>query len=137
MNLYDLTVAAQSDISTYRHPNIEEWKAAIDPVLVAAGESSIGRDTIEDVLLSEDYLTIETSYVVRGCENSNTIRIPVELLQSANPVWEANAYRLRINVAAAQLRVSKAQSELNASTEMLAKLQAQLHEHLKAPENAE
>ena len=36
MNLYDLTVAAEQDVSTYRSADIDEWRAAIEAELAAS-----------------------------------------------------------------------------------------------------
>jgi hypothetical protein len=98
MNLYELTVAAEAEFSTYRHADIDDWIEAIDPVLEAYGESMMGSDKVEDITLTDDSLNIRTSYSVRCCSQSNEISIPVSILKADDPVRAAIASRAKTPV---------------------------------------
>ena len=95
MSLYALTAQAECDFFVLRRPNVDEWIAAIDPVLLSAGECCIGNDRIDDITLGENELRITTSYSVRGCVQTNDLRLPVYILKADEPVRAA--YRYRIN----------------------------------------
>jgi len=126
MNLYDLTLAAESEVSTYRSADIDEWRAAIDPVLKAAGECAVGSDKVDDISLSANTLTIRTSYSVRCCAQTNSMSIPVSILKAENPVQAATRFRLGNELAEAKNRMAAAQRALTEYTEKVASLEAEL-----------
>lgn len=126
MNLYDLTLAAESEVSTYRSADIDEWRAAIDPVLKAAGECVVGTDKVDDISVSAKTLTIRTSYSVRCCAQNNSMSIPVAILKAENPVQAATRYRLGNELVEAKNRMAAAQRALAESTEKVALLEAEL-----------
>ena len=63
MNLYELTIEAESNVSRYRHADIDEWCKAIDPVLKAAGKCNIDKDTVTDITIATDFVYIRTEYL--------------------------------------------------------------------------
>jgi hypothetical protein len=126
MNLYDQTLAAESEVSIYRSANISEWIEAIDPVLKAAGECSIGRDTVDDISVSETTLTIRTSYSVRCCPQNNDMSLPISVLKADNPIQAATHYRLGNELAEAKTSLSAAQRVLTENTKKVALLEAEL-----------
>lgn len=94
MNLYEMTRAAASEVAHVRNPNLDAWRAAIDEVLIAAGDCTVGKDKIESLTVSDSMLQITTSYVLRGCEMENDISIPIEVVMAENPVKAANLFRV-------------------------------------------
>ena len=126
MNLYDLTLAAESKVSTYRSANIDEWCAAIDPVLKADGECVVGGDKVDDISVSESTLTIRTSYSVRCCAQTNDMSIPVDILKAGNPVQAATRYRISRELAEAKSRLAATQRDLAEYTERVTSLEAEL-----------
>ena len=126
MNLYDRTLAAESDVSTYRSANIDEWIAAIDPVLKAAGECAIGSDKVDDITVSAKKLTIRTSYSVRCCAQTNDMSLPISILEADNPIQAATRYRLGKELAEAKARLATTQRALTEYTEKVAALEAEL-----------
>lgn len=126
MNLYDQTLAAESDVSTYRSANIDEWIAAIDPVLKAAGECAIGSDKVDGITVSAKTLTIRTSYSVRCCAQNNDMSLPISILTADNPIQAATRYRLGKELAEANTRLAAAQRALTEYTEKVANLEAEL-----------
>lgn len=121
MNLYDLTVAAEQDVSTYRSADIEEWRAAIDPVLKAAGEHVVGKDSVDDIALTDTELRIIASYSVRCCDQTRYMRLPIYIVMAENPVRAATHYRVGKELSEAKSRLAAAQ---RAVTECSAKVSA-------------
>ena len=94
MSLYAMACAAEKEINTYRHADIDKWAKAIDPVLEAASECTIGNDCVEDIQVSDTELSIRTSYSVRCCAQNNDMTLPIIILESADPILAATKYRL-------------------------------------------
>ena len=126
MNLYDRTLAAESDVSTYRSANIDEWIAAIDPVLQAAGECAIGGDKVDDITVSAKTLAIRTSYSVRCCAQTNDMSLPISILEAENPIQAATRYRVGRELAEAKAHLATTQRALTEYTEKVASLEAEL-----------
>lgn len=131
-NIYDLTLAAEVAVSTYRRPDIREWRDAIDMVLDAAGESCIGGDTVEAIDTSGDTLTIDTSYVSRGCPDTSTVSLPLAILKADNPVSAAQRYRLDTEIETAKAALADAQRVVSSRAAALAKLEGELVEFCAA-----
>lgn len=126
MSLYDLTVSAMAEVDTYCYADIDEWRAAIDPVLKAAGMATVMGDKVEELTLDKDDLLICTSYSVRGCHNTNHMRLPLSIIKADNPIQAAYHYELSKDLAQAKQRVSHAQSELDNASQLVALLEAKL-----------
>ena len=95
MNLYEMTLDARQKVDTYRHADIDDWVKAIDPVLQALGKAPIWRDRVDDISINSKSVTIRTSYTVRGCADSDTVNVPLAVLNADDPVKEASLCRLR------------------------------------------
>lgn len=106
MNLYDLTIEASSQVETYKYPDLDEWRAAIDPVLSAANVPTVGADCVESIYLDSRELYITTSYSVRCCDQTNNIRIPINILKDADPIKAAHRYRLTNAIANTKMDIS-------------------------------
>lgn len=126
MNLYDLTVAAEQDVSTYRSADIDEWRAAIDPVLKAAGECAVGNDKVDDITLTKTELRIRTSYSVRCCAQTNDMSLPISIIRAENPVQAATHYRVGKELLDAKSRLAAAQRSVTEYSEKVASLEAEL-----------
>jgi hypothetical protein len=126
MNLYDLTLAAQSAVNTYRNPDIVDWIIAIDPVLTAAGQGSIGTDTVQEIEVSNHSVTIRTAYTVRGCDDTAEMTLPLTVVNAEDPLKEAHRYQLTEALAVAKHQAADAQRTLNRSTERVTELEAEL-----------
>lgn len=125
MTLYDQTLVAESEVATYRSANIDDWIAVIDPVLKAAGECTIGSDKVDDVSVSADTVTINTSYSVRCCLQTNSMRIPVSILRADNPIQAATRYRLDMEIADAKNRLASAHRTVTEYSEKVVLLEAE------------
>lgn len=119
MNLYELTVDAASKVDIYKNPDIAEWIAAIDPVLSAADKSCIGSDTVEAITVAKTLVHITTSYTVRGCEDTTTVKFPIDVLMAADPVHAAKLYRLNQRIALTEQAIAASQEAIKESTESL------------------
>lgn len=126
MALFTLTVEAQAAVAKYRQPAIGVWRAAIDPVLLAAGETTLGRDAVTDITLAGDHLSINTSYSALGCTHDDIIVIPISLLRADNPVHAANLYRLEGLMAAAKNQLARAQTTVAHAAKRVASLEDEL-----------
>lgn len=126
MSLHDLTVAAEQEFATYRDANIDEWRAAIDPVLKAAGECVIGNDKVDDIEVSAKEIRIRASYSVRCCAQTNDMRLPAFIVKSENPVQAATRYRIDKELSVAKSRLAAAQRSVIEHSEKVTSLEAEL-----------
>ena len=125
MNLYELTLDAELQVDTYKNPEIDEWRAAIDPILQAAGQPIVGIDSVDFINLNTIELSITTSYSVRCCDQTNTIRIPLNILKAANPIKAANLFRLNKLIAKAKSDILNAERTIETQTKTLETLAAE------------
>ena len=112
MNLIELSEDAESKIAMYRYPDLSEWVSAIDPILEAAGECSIGRDHIESIYLSKTGLNISTSFSSRCCEMSNTMFIPMAILTAENPIRFAKLRKLEGKIRSSEYALEQAKDSI-------------------------
>lgn len=112
MNLYDLTVEAEKKVEAYRHPDLNDWKQLMDPVLKAAGHNTIGADHVDRLTLGDTVVSIQTAYTVRGCEQTEYMELPLALLKAENPVQAATQYRLEEALKDARYQLSVAEKTM-------------------------
>lgn len=125
MTLYDLTVVAEHRVSTYKNPNISEWIAAIDPVLSAAGQPCICTDTVEDITIGETTLWIKTSYSVRGCADTNSIEIPLDIITASDPVHAARLFKVTNDIERFTNAIKSSEEAIKSDTAKLQKFLAE------------
>jgi hypothetical protein len=96
-SLRELTSAAIDEITLYRSPDIDEFRAAINPVLMASGRSSISNDCVESICETVRFyygtqipgIEIQTSWSTRGCVQSSEYFIPAFIIDAEDPVYTA------------------------------------------------
>lgn len=110
--LYDRTLEASAEVSRLKHPDIDDWIKEIDLVLSAAGECLIGSDKVEMILIYDNHVSIETSYSVRCCAQSNEMSIPTSVLTADDPIKAANKFRLDRELNSIPLEKQSAQKKL-------------------------
>ena len=125
MNLYELTLNAESQVEIYKNPDIDEWRVAIDPVLRAVGQPTVGQDTVESICLDRSELSITTSYSVRCCDQTNYIRLPLNILKAEDPVKAANLFRLKNAIETVKLDILHAERMIYKRKETLEALSAE------------
>lgn len=111
MNLYEMTQEAINQFDMYRYPDLDDWKEKIDLVLSELGECKIGNDKIERLYFSKNSLEINTSYSVRCCSQTNHMSIPLEILESDNPIKKAKQTFLTKELATAEYQVQLKKKE--------------------------
>lgn len=124
--LYQRTLDAALNVRTYKNADIDDWIAEIDPILKAAGECVIGRDKVESILVSDKDVSIETSYSVRCCDQSNEMSIPLHILNSDDPAKAANKFRIESELKNVMHQKSCAQKTIEACLEKEKILQSEL-----------
>lgn len=129
MNIIELTENAIEQFATYRNPDIDKWVEIIDPILKAAGELTIGRDSVEYIRMSDDMLYIETSYTCRGCSNSNEMKLPRHILESDDPMKAANVHRIEKKLADVEYSIGNKNKEVSWLEQQLEKLQKEYREY--------
>lgn len=110
----------------YKHPDTEEFRKAIDPILKAGGLTTIGNDCIESVDTRNGMLYITTSWSCRGCSNSSDIRLPLHLLDATDPIKAATIWGLKGKIEGARQKMAEHQGQANWYQKQMNDLQAQL-----------
>jgi hypothetical protein len=93
--LRELLDDAIHQVSTYKHPNIEEFQERISKVLVAHGQGSIEYDKIEDITERDGKVKIETSWMARQCDQRSTYELPAAVIDAEDHIKAANVLRLQ------------------------------------------
>lgn len=124
MTLLEETQQAVQKFQYYRYPNIDSWIEKIDEILLAIHKPRIGQDTLEEITLDDNYLTIHTSYSVRCCEQNNRMEIPLFILASKNPIKIAKNHYLENQMKEVQLEVEKAEKNLVYAKKKLLNIQS-------------
>lgn len=126
MNLIEMTEKSIRNIHVFREPDIDDWVAAIDPILEAAGECCIGRDSVESISLTSAGVHIVSSFTSRSCPMSNEMYLPRVILESEDPIKAANIYRLTNKIREVKNELSFARDKTVRNEDKLAKLVAEL-----------
>lgn len=129
--LLEIIQLAENAIDMYRHPNLDEFRAAVDPVLAALGQCTVDGDKVESISIGQDYVSITTSYSCRGCHNTNDSTIPMSIVEAADPVRAATERTLRKNLAKAVDELVAAKARIPRLEELSNNAAATLAEFLK------
>ena len=132
--LIDLIEEAASRIDTYKHPNLDAFRAAVDPILSALGECTVGGDRVESVGIDRSYVYITTWQSCRGCSNTNDLTIPIAIIEAEDPVRAATEHTLRAKLTKAVEELNYARSRVPVLEELSQKAALDLATFLK--ENA-
>lgn len=90
---------AINQVDTYKHPQLDEFKTAIKPILKAyLGRSFADHDDITSIDIYNGELRICTEYYVRSCHQTDDFEIPMEIINSDNPIKTATEYHLKLEV---------------------------------------
>lgn len=126
MNLMEMTQDAIERIELYRAPNIDAWCDAIDPILKAAGELIIDDDAVIAIYFHYGFVHIETTYTSRGCDQYNSMRISIDILNSEDPIKAATLYRLEKEIKECENQYSYSRDQTTRLEAKLADLKKQL-----------
>lgn len=94
--LRQLLDEASSAISIYKNPDIDELRERLNPVLEAAGLGSTGRDhiaAIDEYAGMGGYFEIRTEWSARQCAQTSEYRLPVSIVDAADPLQTAAAWK--------------------------------------------
>lgn len=108
--LRQLLDEAQSAISIYKHPDLDELRPRLNEVLDATGLGTTGRDHITDIdehTGNGGYFAIRTEYSVRSCAKSDTFYLPKSIVDAADPVQAARAWKHDKTVREAEAEVDR------------------------------
>lgn len=111
--LYKLIKDAAHDIGYYSHPDLTEFRSAIDPVLEALGESTIGADNVESIDFYPEFVKIESSYTCRGCGNTSDHTIPMVIVEAVDPVRAATEHTLRARLSESIQKLQHARNSIS------------------------
>lgn len=126
MNLLEQTTKAAGAVALFRHPDLGDWTAWIDPIIEAAGQEPIGNGTVTDIKVTSDYVII-THEVVRGIDRrTETSVLSMTTIQSADPIVSARRDRLERDLREANDELYVARLRLNRAEMAVEKLQAQI-----------
>lgn len=121
-----LIAEAQSDINTYRDPDISDFVGMMDKILSAAGLGAIGSDRVSVVTIQSGIVYIQTRYSVRGCAQSSSYEFPASILDAVDPVKAATSWGLERRLDAAHREVEETRRMLLHREEKLAKAKTAL-----------
>lgn len=131
--LRELLDDAMHKVDTYRSPNLDDFRAAINPVLAALNEGSIGEyDGVSSITETAKEVIINTEWMVRQCEQTSRLVIPAYIIDAVDPVKEATRYYLIQCVAGAKEIVIRREHQLHTAKAALEQAQSKLDEFLKA-----
>lgn len=125
-HIRDMIADAIERIDTYKNPDTSAVEAVLDPILKAAGLQTIDNDRLVGLYINEraGHLSITTEYSVRGCTSNNDMKLPLAVIDAADPLKAANGWRVdrRMRRAAseqtkAQKALDEAEFELKSATE--------------------
>ncbi len=108
--LRQLLDEAESAISIYKHPDLDELRPRLNEVLGAAGLGTTGSDHITAIYEHTGqggYFEIRTEYSVRCCAQSDTFCLPKSIVDAADPVQAARAWKHDKTVSDAEAEVDR------------------------------
>lgn len=117
---------AESQLNTYKHPDIDDFKVEMSKVLEAGGLGSLMRDCVERISEYNGRIEIDTSWSARGCAQTSTYHLPSSIVDSEDPIREAKLYGVNKRLGEAKAELSKYQSYVNDYAAKVAALQAEL-----------
>lgn len=126
MNLYELAVDAATAVETYKHPNLDEWVDAIDPILKALDAPPVWGDQVDYIQVTKESVCIGISYTVRQCHQTDTRTIPLSVLKSSDPIKAANLYRVNKALTKARIGLEFAHKKVAIYAEDISKLELEL-----------
>lgn len=105
----EIIAEAQAQMSTYKHPEIDECKKLLTDIIEATGRGSISKDCLDSVEVYGGWVEIRTSWSSRGCRCDGESRFPDHILDDPNPVQAAKIWSIKreIDEAKHQLDIAK------------------------------
>lgn len=89
MTLRTLIDEAQHQLCTYRNPNIATAKEKLTELLKILDLGSLEHDEITSIDEEDDVLVISTAYSIRCCAMTGEYKIPLSIIDAADPVQAA------------------------------------------------
>lgn len=135
MNLYELTLKASNDLSIYKNPDISDWIAAINPVLIAMGHDEITEyDTVTDIDIYSASIRIEIEGRTQPYSygpNTDYVKIPLSILKAEDPIKEAKIDSVCISIQKTKKKIQEIENDMTFYQNLLVTQQAKLQELLK------
>ena len=119
MTLYEKFQKAQSDVRLYKNPDIRDFQSELDNVLEAAGLETTFGDKIEYIDSDNENIYIGTSYSVRCCDQTNTITVPLFLIEAPDPLKAAFEYKRKQKITSLKNAIDQTEKEIKKSQEFL------------------
>lgn len=119
-DLIGIIQRAMEQVETYKHPELDEFRDALQPIVTAAGiagrlDDHITNITYEGMGVTEK-LRIDTEYSVRGCHQMDEIFIPMEILRAQTPLMYAQQWKLEQTFKQADQKLKEAHAQLSVIT---------------------
>lgn len=126
-SLAEMVSDAVNTYNTYRSPVLSEFVAAIDPVLDALGESTIGNDSVNYLSSGTYGLNLRTTSYCRGCQIDHAYEeIPWEIINAPDPVLTAKRYALSKMINRHTQNIERLTRELDLQRDYLEQFTAEL-----------
>lgn len=122
----DLIEAAAESVDTLKYPDTSEFAKRMDPVLKAAGQGQIGGDTVTNISIHDGTLYVDTEYTVRGCSQTGRYKLPMALLDSADPEHAAQVWKLEQDIKASENAMAGAKAQFERMETRVAELKNEL-----------
>lgn len=128
MNLRTLLDDAERQVNTYKHPNIVQFREAINEVLEAADLGSTGNDEITGIDEYDDTIRIRTIWCVRGCECSGDFELPSFIIDSEDPIKTAKIWSLEKQIVSCERALEQSKKSVISGEASLEKLNLAMKE---------
>jgi hypothetical protein len=129
-NYRQLLEDAESQLDTYKHPDIDEFQEKFSELLEAAEAGSLKHDRVESIRVRDSWGTkmieIRTSWSARNCAQTSEYSLPYSVIEAPDPLKAAKIWGLEKKIAEANAEASKYRGYVQSYEKTVAELTLKL-----------
>lgn len=118
----NLVKEAITNMNTYKKPNILEADTFLKRLIKAAGLAIQDKDILECLDIEEDMLYVTYSWTSRGCVQSETHALPLNLVLAENPENAAETWGKEVKLQDLLNKKNVKQKELEQLEQLISQL---------------
>lgn len=112
-NVKEMINKAINDLQTYKNPDLTEFVQYFNPIVEALGFwRPLEKCRIEQIWQDQSNIELTVSWICRGCEDSEEIRIPNFILNNSDPVLSAKNCATRRKIKMLEAKIMEAEEQL-------------------------